>query len=97
MIIFNLEKERSALAMVRGSVAIKGPFIATQLNSTRRRVELSCVAIDGPLYMQQQLLDLGQMLLAVKYKSTLACENLLCSVPKEKKLQIHGALASRGS
>jgi len=24
----------------------KGPFIATQLNSTRRRVELSCVAID---------------------------------------------------
>jgi len=27
-------------------VAAKGPFIATQLNSTRRRVELSCVAID---------------------------------------------------
>jgi len=27
----------------------KGPFIATQLNSTRRRVELSCVAINGPL------------------------------------------------
>ena len=24
----------------------KGPFIATQLNSTRRRVELSCIAID---------------------------------------------------
>jgi len=24
----------------------KGPFIATQLNSTRRQVELSCVAID---------------------------------------------------
>jgi len=24
-------------------------FIATQLNSTRRRVELSCVAINGPL------------------------------------------------
>jgi len=29
--------------------ATKGPFIATQLNSTRRRVELSCVAINGPL------------------------------------------------
>ena len=28
---------------------LKGPFIATQLNSTRRRVELSCVAINGPL------------------------------------------------
>jgi len=27
----------------------KGPFIATQLNSTRRRVELSCVAINGRL------------------------------------------------
>jgi len=27
-------------------VQCKGPFIATQLNSTRRRVELSCVAID---------------------------------------------------
>jgi len=27
----------------------KGPFIATQLNSTRRRVEMSCVAINGPL------------------------------------------------
>ena len=27
----------------------KGPFVATQLNSTRRRVELSCVAINGPL------------------------------------------------
>jgi len=26
-----------------------GLFIATQLNSTRRRVELSCVAINGPL------------------------------------------------
>jgi len=25
---------------------VKGPFLATQLNSTRRRVELSCVAID---------------------------------------------------
>jgi len=28
--------------------AAKGPFIATQLSSTRRRVELSCVAINGP-------------------------------------------------
>jgi len=28
----------------------KGPFIAIQLNSTRHRVELSCVAINGPLY-----------------------------------------------
>jgi len=28
---------------------LKGPFIATQLNSTGRRVELSCVAINGPL------------------------------------------------
>jgi len=28
------------------SIKIKGPFIATQLNSTRRRVELSSVAID---------------------------------------------------
>ena len=28
----------------------KGAFIATQLNSTRRRVELSCVAINGPLH-----------------------------------------------
>ena len=28
------------------SEATKGPFIATQLNSTGRRVELSCVAID---------------------------------------------------
>jgi len=27
---------------------LNGPFIATQLNSTRRRVELSCVAINGP-------------------------------------------------
>ena len=26
----------------------RGPFRATQLNSTRRRVELSCVAINGP-------------------------------------------------
>jgi len=26
----------------------KGPFIATRLNSTRRRVELSCVALNGP-------------------------------------------------
>jgi len=26
--------------------SLKGPFIVTQLNSTRRRVELSCVAID---------------------------------------------------
>jgi len=26
----------------------KGVFIATQLNSTRRRVELSCVAIESP-------------------------------------------------
>ena len=26
----------------------KGPFIATQLSSTRRRVELSCVATNGP-------------------------------------------------
>ena len=26
----------------------KGPFIATQLNSTRRRGELSCVAINEP-------------------------------------------------
>ena len=26
----------------------KGPFIATQLNSTRRRFELSCVAIENP-------------------------------------------------
>ena len=25
------------------AVSVKGPFIATQLNSTRRRVELSCV------------------------------------------------------
>jgi len=31
----------------------KGPFIATQLNSTRRRVELSCVAINGPLRVKQ--------------------------------------------
>ena len=27
----------------------KGPFIATQLNSIRRRVDLNCVAINGPL------------------------------------------------
>ena len=27
----------------------KGPFIATQLNSTQLDVELSCVAINGPL------------------------------------------------
>ena len=26
----------------------KGPFIATQLNSTQLDVELSCVAINGP-------------------------------------------------
>jgi len=26
--------------------SLKGPFIATQLDSTRRRVELSCVAIN---------------------------------------------------
>ena len=31
------------------STKCKGPFIATQLNSTRRRVELSCVAINAPL------------------------------------------------
>ena len=30
------------------SPQLKGPFIATQLNSTRRRVELSFVAINGP-------------------------------------------------
>ena len=30
------------------NVVTKGPFIATQLNSTPRRVELSCVAINGP-------------------------------------------------
>jgi len=29
-----------------GTQASKGPFIATQLNSTRRPVELSCIAID---------------------------------------------------
>jgi len=36
------------VARVNGTSS-KGPFIATQLNSTRRRVELSCVAINGPL------------------------------------------------
>jgi len=36
---------RSAIEIAFPSVS-KGPFIATQLNSTRRRVELSCVAID---------------------------------------------------
>jgi len=29
--------------------SLKGVFIATQLNSTRRRVELSCVAMNTPL------------------------------------------------
>ena len=32
----------------RHRMTAKGPFIATQLNSTGRRVELSCVAINGP-------------------------------------------------
>jgi len=34
--------------VISATVESKGPFIATQLNSTRRRVELSCVAINGP-------------------------------------------------
>ena len=33
-------------ATMKTLLVSKGPFIATQLNSTRRRVELSCVAID---------------------------------------------------
>jgi len=33
---------------MRNLAIAKGPFIATQLNSTRRRVELSCVTISGP-------------------------------------------------
>jgi len=34
--------------VMRQVMLTKGPFIAIQLNSTRRRVELSCVAINGP-------------------------------------------------
>jgi len=43
-----------ALPIVGDSwVASVWMFIATQLNSTRRRVELSCVAINGPLYTNE--------------------------------------------
>ena len=37
----------------RGYEFTKGSFIATQLNSTRRRVELSCVAINGHLVVRR--------------------------------------------
>ena len=35
--------------LVHSSRLVKARFIATLLNSTRHRVELSCVAINGPL------------------------------------------------
>ena len=39
---------RLGLATMAEISAYIGPFIATQLNSTSSRVELSCVAINGP-------------------------------------------------
>ena len=41
---------RIARPLINGFLFMsQSPFIATQLNSTRHRVELSCVAINGPL------------------------------------------------
>jgi len=49
MVVENNKEKKNQTSKQTNSVH-KGPFIATQLNSTRprRRVELSCVAINGP-------------------------------------------------
>jgi len=42
------ERDRHRDRQTDTRMTAKGPFIAMQLNSARRRVELSCVAINGP-------------------------------------------------
>ena len=49
-----LHKRRSVSRWPCQSPSRNSPFIVTQLNSTRRRVELSCVAINGPLHLVQR-------------------------------------------
>jgi len=52
-------QKQTASCQVQVVAIAYGPFTATQLNelnSTRRRVGLSCVAINGPLLMQSWLI-----------------------------------------
>ena len=48
---YNVRAARLSISLL----SLRPFYIATQLNSTRRRVELSCVAISGPLQNKSQV------------------------------------------